>query len=435
MKAAQGSQGTLSRREREIAALVAQGLTNRAIAERMFISERTVDSHLEHVREKLGVSNRAQVATWIAAHQQSEDAGAAVPNERTPRRWRLNRWLAAASVLVVGLAGSALVYERQLSPAQAAPSVTAFTSVDPADQMVRPWAVAVAHDGTVYLADSFHLRITKVDPKARSIALFAGGNPLTGLAEGSDRLEASIGSPTGLAFPPNGNALYFASTFGDVGMVGRIDPDSTVHWVAGARSAEDQTSPMVDPAGIAFAADGTLYIADVGDNRVWKRSPNGLLTVFAGNGTEGFAGDLGAATEAELDRPRGVAVEPNGDVLIADTDNNRIREVLQGSNEIVTLAGSGNYYGFSGDSGPAIHASLSLPWDVAVGPGGTVYITDTGNDRIRAIDAKGDISTLLHAAPNSAPTGLAVTAARDLYFVEFGDPWLRVVHVSSQGSA
>ncbi len=435
MERGRGRQSNLSRREREIAALVAEGLTNRAIAARMFLSERTVDSHLEHIREKLGVSSRAQVATWFVAQPQSGAGGPAAPSGRVPRARSLNRWLAVAAVAVVALAAGALVYERLSPVAPSGPAITKFTSVDPGDKLAFAWSVAVGRDGSVYIADQGHLSIRKVDPRAGSISTFAGGNPLADLIEGSDRLNASLGGVTGVAIPPDGSALFFTSQLAAQGpaMVGRIDPDSTVHFVAGARNSTDRTSAMRGPAGLAFASDGTLYIADLPGNRVWKRTQDGALTLFAGNGQEGFSGDGGAAADAELDRPRALAVEPDGDVLIADTDNNRIREVVHGSSVIVTIAGTGDYYGYSGDGGPATQAKLSLPWGVAVGPSGTIYVADAGNDRLRSIDAKGVITTLVHADLN-APTGIAVTATGDLYVVDLGDPWLRLVHLAKRAS-
>ena len=99
MEGVRGRQGTLSRREQEVAALVAEGLTNRAIAERMFIAERTVDGHLEHIREKLGVSNRAQVATWFVAQAQAAPAPAPSVTIRQPTIHKASRWLPVAACL------------------------------------------------------------------------------------------------------------------------------------------------------------------------------------------------------------------------------------------------------------------------------------------------------------------------------------------------
>src|SRR5690348_14571457 len=133
-------------------------------------------------------------------------------------------------------------------------------------------------------------------------------------------------------------------------MVGRVAIDGTLEFVAGSRSPPPppgNTTGLKGPVGLAFSPDGTLYIADLVGNQVWKRTPDGNLAVIAGNGREGFSGDGGPAAQAELDRPRSVAVEADGDVLIADTGNDRIREVIHGSNVIETIAGSGDYYGFS----------------------------------------------------------------------------------------
>jgi sugar lactone lactonase YvrE len=227
---------------------------------------------------------------------------------------------------------------------------------------------------------------------------------------------------------PDGSGLYFANQY----MVGRVAPDGTMDFVAGSRKPPlppGNPTGLREPVGLAFAPDGTLYIADLVGNEIWKRTSDGTLTVFAGNGQGDFGGDGGPASAAELDRPRAVAVERDGDVLIADTGNDRIREVIHGSNVIETVAGSGDYYGFSGDGGPATQAKLSLPWGIAVTSSGTIYIADAGNDRIRAINARSIITTVVHADLN-APAGLAVSASGDLYVVDLGDYWLRRVHLA-----
>ena len=159
-------------------------------------------------------------------------------------------------------------------------------------------------------------------------------------------------------------------------MVGRVDPDSTVHLVTGRPS-------LLQPVGLAFAPNGSLYIADLAGNAVWVRTPDGVLSRFAGKGEAGSAGDQGPAADAMLTHPHAVAVDISGDVLIADTGSNRIRRVEAGSNRITTVAGGNDVFGYGGDGGPADHARLSLPWGLAVGPDGNVYIADTGNDVIR----------------------------------------------------
>lgn len=435
MEGVHARQGTLSRREREVAALVAEGLTNRAIAERMFISERTVDGHLEHIREKLGVSSRAQVATWFVSESQPVATALSVPGVRRRRLASVSRWYAVAAVLVVAVVASAVVYERLSTTTLAGPAVTVFTSKDPGDQLHAAWSLAIAADGSVYIAAFNDLAIRRVDPKAGSISTYAGGVPVTEgpFVDGLDRLQGPVGFVTGVAIAPDGSGLYFANTT----MVGRIVADGTMDFVAGNRTPPDDPASVTGikkPVGLAFAPDGTLYIADLRGNQVWKRAPNGALSVLAGNGVEGFGGDGGPASTAELDFPRAVAVEADGDVLIADTGNDRIREVLHGSDVIQTIAGSGDYYGFSGDGGPATKAKLSLPWGVAVSSAGTIYIADAGNDRIRAVSSKGIITTVVNAGLD-APSGVAVSASGDLYIVGLGDHWLRRVRVTGGGSA
>jgi DNA-binding CsgD family transcriptional regulator/DNA-binding beta-propeller fold protein YncE len=428
MEGVQGRQGALSRREMEVAALVAEGLTNRAIAERMFIAERTVDGHLEHIREKLGVNSRTQVATWFVAQSQpTVSVPAAQPATR--RSVRPSWLLPTAAVAVVALVAGAILYERMTPPSSPGPAVTLFTSKDPVDQMRLPWSLAVDHDGAVYVADSSNTKIRKIDPKAGSIITYAGRSAPRDFVEGSDRLQAFIGFVTGVALSPDGSALYFANQY----FVGRVDADSTVHFVTGNAFNSSPTNPLNDPVGLAVAPDGTLYIADLLGNRVWKRTASGELAVFAGTGDEGFAGDGGPASDAKLDRPRALALEPDGDLLIADTDNNRIREVLHGSNVILTIAGSGDYYGFSGDGGRASLARLSLPWGVAVGRDGTIYVADTGNSRVRSINARGVISTLV-SANFIAPAGVALSADGGLYVVDLADPWLHEVHLAAGAS-
>jgi sugar lactone lactonase YvrE len=117
--------------------------------------------------------------------------------------------------------------------------------------------------------------------------------------------------------------------------------------------------------------------------------------MFAGNGTPGFNGDEGAATSAMLNNPRGVAVDTAGNLFIADKDNHRIRRVAATTGIITTVAGNGTP-AFSGDEGPAISASLNEPFGVAVDRNGNIFIADSQNHRIRRVDvATGIITTVV----------------------------------------
>ena len=121
-------------------------------------------------------------------------------------------------------------------------------------------------------------------------------------------------------------------------------------------------------------SSGALYVADAGNDKVRRIAPGGTITTFAGTGVSGFSGDNGPADAAQLRNPQGIAVAANGTVYIADTGNDRIRRV-DTSGTITTYAGTG-LSGSSGDGGPALAARLNGPYGVAVGADGSVYIAD-----------------------------------------------------------
>lgn len=146
------------------------------------------------------------------------------------------------------------------------------------------------------------------------------------------------------------------------------------------------------PTSVARAADGSTYIADYANSQIRRISPDGRITTVAGTGLPGFAGDGGPATAAQLDRPRALAVDPAGRVLIADVVNNRVRRLDPGTGTITTIAGTGQW-GSTGDAGPAAAARLAGPHGVAVSPDGTVWVADTGNHTLRRISPDGTIST------------------------------------------
>ena len=147
---------------------------------------------------------------------------------------------------------------------------------------------------------------------------------------------------------------------------------------------------LYNPEGVALGSAGNLYIADPDHNRI-RRVSSGVITTVAGNGTPGFSGDNGPATNAQLWAAGRVAMDSAGNLYIADTNNNRIRKVSNGV--ITTVVGNGTQ-GFSGDNGPAISAQLYAPLGVALDSGGSLYIGDFGNNRIRKA-SNGVITTVV----------------------------------------
>jgi uncharacterized protein (TIGR03437 family) len=215
----------------------------------------------------------------------------------------------------------------------------------------------------------------------------------------------------------------------------------TIRTFAGGGSATGDNGPAIDaqlnaPNGVAVDSSGNLYIADTGNNRVRKVS-NGIISTVAGNGTYGFGGDNGPAGSAELNAPSGVAVDSSGNLYIADTANNRIREVSHGV--ISTVAGNGTQ-GFGGDNGPAAGAQLNQPNGVAVDSAGNLYIADLGNNRVRQV-SNGVVSTVAgngtrgfsgDGGPATSaqlyfPEGVAVDSAGNLYIADQWNDRIRKV--------
>jgi hypothetical protein len=177
-------------------------------------------------------------------------------------------------------------------------------------------------------------------------------------------------------------------------------------------SGLEATSVTLDqPGGLAFDSVGDMFIADTNNNVIREVALNGTVSTVAGTGAQGFGGDGGAATSALLDSPTGVAEDASGNLYIADSHNNRIRMVSGGN--ISTIAGTG-VAGFSGDGGAATAAQLSLPTALAVDSNANIYVADTNNNRIREISG-----TTIHTVAGdgdqiySGDGGLATAAGLD----------------------
>ncbi len=147
-----------------------------------------------------------------------------------------------------------------------------------------------------------------------------------------------------------------------------------------------------NPTGVAVDGEGNVYIADTNNHRIRKVDTDGIITTVAGNGTAGYGGDTGPAMSAQLNGPRGIMFDDSGNLFIADTLNHRIRKVTS-DGIITTIAGNGSIM-FSGDDGPATSASLYYPQGVAVDSSGNVYVADTEHNRIRKISPNAIITTI-----------------------------------------
>jgi hypothetical protein len=207
-------------------------------------------------------------------------------------------------------------------------------------------------------------------PKPGTILTVAGNGKVGFSGDGAPATQAAVNAPIGMVVDAVGN-LFFADSLNS--RVRKVSPDGTITTVAGggtkapaAAEGGPATQARLGWPVVYLAEDqnGNLFVSDYGSNRVWQVSPTGLIRTIAGNGKQGFSGDGGPALQARLSGPDGLAVDPSGNLFIADYDNNRVRMVSP-DGTITTVAGGGNPTDGLGDGGQATQARLKLPADVA----------------------------------------------------------------------
>jgi trimeric autotransporter adhesin len=278
-------------------------------------------------------------------------------------------------------------------------------------RLFAPDGVARLPGGAFLIADTDNNVIRKVSPSGRITTVAGNGR---GGYEGDNgpATKAHLDQPDTVSPLPGGGFLI-ADTVNSV--IRRVSAQGMITTVAGTGMSGygGDNGPAVDaklffPQSVAALPGGGFLIADTDNERIREVSPAGQITTVAGNGTFGFAGDRGPATSAELALPTGVSVTPDG-FLIADSDNDRIREVSSGT--ITTVAGNGTI-GYSGDGGAATRAEMRFPKGVSAQPDGGFLVADTQNDAIRRISPAGRISTVAGKKPPPAARAGQATSTR-----------------------
>ena len=290
-----------------------------------------------------------------------------------------------------------------------------------------PSAVAIDSHGNVIIADQANFRVRRLTPDGM-IETICGTGDAGYDGDGGPATEAELSSPIGQAAPPAGrlvvddqDRIFIADTGNHV--IRMVAADGMIYTIAGtgrpgyAGDGGPATAAQLDtPSDVAVGSNGILYVADTMNHAVRSIAPDGTITTLAGTGSRGYGGDGGLAIEAQLDRPYGLDVAPNGDVFVADTHNQRVRRIAadpgpppptpvptptpeivpcsetQGS--ICTWAGTGAT-GYDGEGKHRLETALYWPFDIQFTETGRRVVLDWNNHRVREIGPDETFRTIM----------------------------------------
>jgi len=273
---------------------------------------------------------------------------------------------------------------------------------------------------------------TRFGWRANVTTLAGDGSP--GFRDATKSAPAAFSDPFGIAIDDEG-VIYIADA-GESNCIRALLPNGSTTTVAGSiegfADGPGVKAAFNSPSGLALESKGNLFVADTGNNRIRKITPQGVVSTVAGEGTAGYVD--GAAAQAQFDGPIGIAVDDRGTVYVADSYNDRIR-MITSAGVVSTIAGAGLGYA----DGPASSALFDTPCGIVVSSDGTLIVADTGNHRLRKI-ANGQVTTLpftfsgeVNQADLRKPIGLALTHDGFLYVTELDRS--RVVQIAPDGRA
>jgi trimeric autotransporter adhesin len=251
--------------------------------------------------------------------------------------------------------------------------------------------VAVDASGNIYIADSYNMRVRMVTKSTGIITTVAGDGRQGYKGDGGLATTASLNIPQIVMIDASGN-IYIADTYNNrIRMITKSTGIITTVAGNGVPSHKGDgglatLASLLRPSGLGVDASGNIYIADSYNVRVrMVMKSTGIITTVAGDGRQGYKGDGGLATLAELSNPQAIAVDASGNIYIADFQNSCIRMVTKSTGIITTVAGDGTFGVYSGDGGLASLAALNMPIGVTVDASGYIYIADTSNHRVRMV--------------------------------------------------
>jgi trimeric autotransporter adhesin len=348
---------------------------------------------------------------------------------RMERNWRIR------TMLRVGIALMAILWLCGGSETAAAQAITRVATINsiagngtagylgdggPATsaELNGPYGLAIDNAGNLYIADPANNRVRKVALGTGIISTFAGNGTAGYSGDNGPATSAELKVPVGMALDGAGN-LYIADEGNSV--IRKVNASGTITTMAGNNTVGYSgdnglatSASLYAPSGVAVDNSGNLYIADTGNNRIREvAAATGIITTIAGTGTAGYSGDNGAAVSATLNKPSAVVEGSTGNLYVLDTGNNVVR-LVNTTGTITTIAGNGTA-GYSGDDGPATGATLHTPYGLNIDSSGNLYIADSANNVVRMVSTAGIISTIAGngTAGYSGDNGAAISATLD----------------------
>ncbi len=292
----------------------------------------------------------------------------------------------------------------------------------------QPTGISVDTSGNIYVADFQNNVIRKIT--AAGVVSTLAGN-ITGGSVNSLGINASFFRPAGVTVDVSGN-VYVADDGNN--LIRQISPNGTVTTIAGSGAAGSvngtgTAASFNSPQGIALDATGNIYVADYGGNMIRKIAPGGIVSTFAGKGSQGLR-DTTVADSVIFNEPAALTVDASGNVYVADYGNNVIRKIAP-SGATTTFAGSG----LAGSAdGTGNKASFNGITGLTIDPNGNLYVADYGNNCIRIISPAGVVTTLRSASGSSGnvlifkhPYGVALDAAGNIYVSDYGNNTIQKV--------